>query len=84
MKTTKDRAKPRPHRLGPEDFDERGVYLYPGDVEDAMPEGNLAETMGSYLRETILRLSCDLERDSAYKNLPIYYEQGTKRHVAPD
>ncbi|MBI4615852.1 MAG: Uma2 family endonuclease, partial [Planctomycetes bacterium] len=43
-----------------------------------------AETMGSYLRETILRLSCDLERDSAYKNLPIYYEQGTKRHVAPD
>ncbi|MBI4615774.1 MAG: Uma2 family endonuclease [Planctomycetes bacterium] len=59
--------------------------LYPGDVEDAMPEGNLARWIATYILETILRVVAVLERDAAYANLPIYYKEGEPgKHVSPD
>ncbi len=69
---------------GLEDVDERGRYLYPGDVEDAMPEGNLAFLSAIYLLQT-LRRWIDPLRDSVHANLPIYYVRGNpKKHVSPD
>ncbi|MBI4617491.1 MAG: Uma2 family endonuclease [Planctomycetes bacterium] len=63
----------------------RPSVLYPGDVEDAMPEGNLARWLATYLLETILRVVAVLARDSAYANLPIYYVKGDPaKHVSPD
>ncbi len=76
---------PRRRARPPEDFDAHANYLYPGDVEDAMPEGTWARLLATYLIETILRVSAALDRDSAYANLPIYYRKGDpKRHVSPD
>lgn len=63
----------------------RGKFLYPGNVEDAMPEGSWARWLASYLLETILRVVVVRERDSAYANLPIYFRKGApKKHVSPD
>ncbi len=58
---------------------------YPGEVEDSMPEGNLARWLATYLIETILRLVGVTQMHAAYANLPIYYVQGDpKKHVSPD
>ncbi len=58
---------------------------YPGDVEDAMPEGNLARWLANYVVETILRVVGVLQRHAVYANLPIYYVEGDpRRHVSPD
>lgn len=75
-----------PHDVvGPEDFDAQGRFLYPGDVEDAMPEGHLAWWLGVYLVQAITRLVADPARDSAHANMPIYYVRGEpRRHVSPD
>ena len=75
----------RARTWGPDELDEHGHYLYPGDVEDAMPEGNKARRLATYLQETILRCVAAPERDSAYANLPIYTVRGNPRkHVSPD
>jgi Uma2 family endonuclease len=69
----------------PEDYDEQGRFLYPGDVEDAMPEGNRARRLGGYLTDTIERLVLDPARESVHGNMPIYYVKGQPlRHVSPD
>ena len=76
---------PRRRAQPPEDFDAQGRYLYPGDVEDAMPEGTWARLQANYLVETILRVVVALDRQSAHANLPIYYRKGDpKKHVSPD
>ncbi len=76
---------PRAQSRAPEEFDTQGRYLYPGDVEDAMPEGTWARLLANYLVETILRVAAALHRDAAHANLPIYYRQGEpKMHVSPD
>ncbi len=76
---------PRRRAQPPEDFDAQGRYLYPGDVEDAMPEGTWARLLANYLVETILRVVVALDGHSAHANLPIYYRQGEpKKHVSPD
>jgi Putative restriction endonuclease len=68
-----------------EDYDAQGRFLYPGDVEDAMPEGNLAWLLGVYLVESILRLVARSQTDSVHANLPIYYAKDEpRRHVSPD
>ena len=77
-------ALPR-DQVGPEDYDAAGRFLYPGDVEDAMPEGELAWSLGVYLVHAIRRLAADPARASAHANMPIYYVQGQpRRHVSPD
>ena len=59
--------------------------LYPGDVEDAMPEGNLPRLLASYIVEIIFRVLARSRKFAAYANLPIYYEEGSPRkHVSPD
>jgi len=76
---------PRRRSQPPEDCDAQGRYLYPGDVEDAMPEGTWARLLANYLVETILRAVVALDGHSAHANLPIYYRQGEpKKHVSPD
>ncbi len=61
------------------------VVSYPGEVEDSMPEGNLARWLASYLIDTILRVFGVTQRHAAYANLPIYYVEGNpKKHVSPD
>ena len=76
---------PRRPAWSPEDSDAQGRYLYPGDVEDAMPEGTWARLLANYLVETILRVVGALDRGSAHANLPIYYRKGDpKKHVSPD
>ncbi len=73
-----------PSRI-PDEIDEHGRYRYPGEVEDAMPEGNWARWLATYLVETILRVVSASGRDSAYANLPIYYVKGDPgKHVSPD
>jgi len=77
-------ALPR-DEVGAEDYDAEGRFLYPGDVEDAMPEGNLAWWLGVYLVQAISRLVADPARASVHANMPIYYVKGApRRHVSPD
>ncbi|MGE0711872.1 MAG: Uma2 family endonuclease [Planctomycetota bacterium] len=71
--------------VGPEDYDESGRFLYPGEVEDAMPEGFVSWWLGVYLVQALTRLLADPARCSVHANMPIYYAQGQpKRHVSPD
>ena len=37
------------NKVEPEDYDAQGRFLYPGDVEDAMPEGHLSAWLACYL-----------------------------------
>jgi len=77
-------ALPR-HAVGPEDYDADGRFLYPGEVEDAMPEGHLSLLLTIYLVQTLTRLVADPARDSVHGNMPIYYRRGEpQRHVSPD
>jgi len=77
-------ALPR-HVVGPEDYAEDGRFLYPGEVEDAMPEGHLSLLLTIYLVQSLTRLVADPARDSVHGNMPIYYARGEpKRHVSPD
>ena len=66
-----------------EDDDDREEF-YPGDVEEAMPEGELSYDLANYVKSTIALYSADLERDSVHANMPIYYQRGTRQLVAPD
>jgi len=77
-------ALPR-HVVGPEDYGPDGRFLYPGEVEDAMPEGHLSFLLTIYLVQALTRLVADPGRDSVHGNMPIYYRQGEpRRHVSPD
>ncbi|MGE0713619.1 MAG: Uma2 family endonuclease [Planctomycetota bacterium] len=77
-------ALPR-DQVGPADYDAQGRFLYPGDVEDAMPEGWLGWWLGVYLVQAIERLVADPSRASVCANMPIYYVEGEPgRHVSPD
>ncbi|MBI3267607.1 MAG: Uma2 family endonuclease [Planctomycetes bacterium] len=85
MGTTRSHAAPAPNRRRDRyECDEHGRELYPGDVEDAMPEGNWPRWQANYLFDTLHRFVVIPEHDSAYANLPIYHERGTSKHVSPD
>lgn len=59
--------------------------LYPGEVEDSMPEGERSFSLTLYLVLTLRRWIVDPSHDSAHGNMPIYFVEGDPgRHVSPD
>ncbi len=59
--------------------------IYPGNVEEALPEGEFARWLAAYVLGALRRVVAASGEDSAYANMPIYYEEGNPRRVvAPD